>query len=99
MTDRPGHLPDDVTLDAADDEGVEWSFDARDDLATGECLCAVPGADGLPPVVLIQLSDEEHVGLALSATAARDFAARLLVVATDALRAPAPPPPVDPTTN
>ncbi len=86
-------LPADTLLEAPDDNGDAWTFDARDDLATGEALCAVPGHDGLPPVVLIQISAEERVGIALSADAARELASRLFTLATDALALPAPAPP------
>lgn len=89
-------LPEDATLEAVDDDGREWVFAARDDLADGADLCPMPRRKDTPPVVLIALDREECVGIALSAEAARELGARLITCAADALRdAPSP----DPTAN
>lgn len=85
-------LPADTVLTAPDDSGAEWEFDCRDDLATADVIAAVAARDGLPPVVLVQLSSEDRFGIALSAEAARDFASALMLAATKAIQsAPAAP--------
>lgn len=73
-------------------------FDLRDDLADGDAIIAVPTESG-PPLILIELDTEEHIGIALTADKAREFASRLFIIATEALSAPPAPPGTDPSLN